>query len=403
MAKADPARLGTEADGDEVPRRRLGVFRFIALALGLIVAFVFAEFGLRLIAPQPTGPVALAPDPDVGAMPRPDFRGRKQIPGVYAYTFTHAPEGLRTVPASATDSTAPEVLILGDSFTYGMGVEDGETFASRLAEGLRERGTDVRVRNASRPGGAPDFALRLLQARDWRPSVVLYAFYANDYNDLRQEPYFSRDSTGALVPLAPDFPARERLKLRLASVPGYDALRTHSHVVGLLGRLVALTGERGGITARQVDLDTLSTPLQYGLEPQASRAEDFLRRLRDEAEARGARFVAVYLPSASQVAAFRRTGQISADEATFLRTLSTLGTDGLTLSPVLAATDAPIADLYFPETHWKSSTHALAARTLLDPVQAALCVQDTRLAGCATAPLVVRQIVERRAGRASGG
>ena len=382
-------------------RVRRVAFRLGAVLVGLAVAMGIAELGLRLFAPQPTGPVALAPDPDVGVMPRRGFAGRKHIPGVYEYRFSHTEDGLRTTPASP--AAGPEVLILGDSFTYGVGVDDGETFASRLAEGLAERGTPVRVRNAGRTGGSPDYALRLLQARDWRPDVVVYAFYANDYGDLQREAYFERDSLGGLRPIAVRLPARERLKLTLARVPGADVWRTHSHTAALLGRLAASLGAPVGPAASDYDLDTLSTPLHYARQPQAARAEDYLRRLRDESRARGARFVAVYLPSAAQVAAYRRAGGPSADEKVFLSTLRRLGVDGFSLAPALSRTASPVSDLYFPETHWRPLAHTLAAEALLDPVQAALCVQDLGLAGCATAPEAVRQIVGRRVASGSGG
>ncbi|MEM6328541.1 MAG: GDSL-type esterase/lipase family protein [Bacteroidota bacterium] len=385
-----------------MPARSRLSFRLGARALGLLASLAMAEVGLRILAPQPTGPVALAPDPDVGVMPRASFSGRKKIPGVYDYRFSHTADGLRDTPASVPDASAPEVLILGDSFTYGVGVNDEETFASRIAEGLAARGTPVHVRNGGRPGAAPDYALRLLRARDWQPAVIVYAFYANDFADLQREDYFARDSADSLQPIPVQLPARERLKLRLSRVPGADALRSHSHVVGLLGRSLALARGRDGPAPGAFDLDTLATPVHAAREPQASRAADYLRRLRDETHHRGGRFVAVFLPSAAQVAAYRRTGQPSADEAAFLRILASLGTDGFTLAPALASTDWPIAALYFPETHWRPEAHTIAARAMLDPIQAALCVRDTALAGCATAPPDVRRIVAMRVGSGSG-
>ena len=87
----------------------------------------------------------------------------------------------------------------------------------------------------------------------------------------------------------------------------------------------------------------------------------------------------------------------------FLRILGALGSDGLSLGPSLAESSLPISELYYPETHWRPIAHRIAAEVMLDPIQAAVCVQDPGRSGCATAPPDVRQIVEMRAGRSSGG
>lgn len=377
-------------------------FRLGAIALGVIIALAIAEVGLRLVAPQPTGPSALTLHPDVGVIPKPRHSGTVRLPGIYTYSFHHTDEGFRITPGSSPSDDVPEVLLLGDSFAYGMGVEDDETTASQLAGVLAGRGMDVRVTNAARIGAGPGYALRLLQTRgaNWRPDVIVYLFYVNDYSNLQLSTYFDVADDRTLTPIPPRDRPRQ-LKARLSALPGAYTLQSHSHIAGLLRRVtVGALGDTGPGPS-VFDLDTLHTPTPYAAPYRAWLADIYLEALRDEAEARGARFLAFYLPSAAEVAALRRSGEPSEDEAAFLNILHRLGVDGLAFTQPLAESDRPIATLYYPEIHWRPAGHVLAARAMGDPVQAALCVQDTSLAGCATAPPDVRQIVEMRAGSGS--
>lgn len=379
-------------------------FRIAAVLLGLVVAFLLAEGALRLVAPQPTGPSALTPHSELGVIPKPGHSGTVRLPGIYTYSFRHDAHGFRETPQPESDEEAPEVMILGDSFAYGMGVENGETAASQLAGILHERGTEARVTNAARIGAGPGYALRLLQTRgaDWRPEVVVYLFYVNDYANLQLETYFDVAEDRTLTPVPPRNEPRQ-LKAKLSALPGAYTVQSHSHVAGLVRRVaVGALGDTGPGPSLY-DLDTLSAPTPYSEPYRAWLADVYLEALRDEVQARGGRFLAFYLPSAAEVASLRRTGQPTEDETTFLSVLGRLGVDGLAFTRPLAQTDRPIAALYYPEIHWRPLGHAVAAQAMADPVQAAICVQNPARGGCATAPEDVRRIVEMRAGTGSGG
>ena len=391
------------ADSPLAPRTRR-LFGIAAVGIGLVLALGLAEVALRLFAPQPVGPSHLTLDADLGVIPKPGLSGTVRLPGIYTYTFHHDAHGFRETPTSTADSTAPEVLILGDSFAYGMGVEDDQTAASQLAGGLSARGMDVRVTNAARIGAGPGYALRLLQTRGrlWRPEVVVYLFCYNDYANLQHATYFDVGEDRTLTPVSPRDTPRQT-KTRWSQLPGAYTLQSHSHVAGLVRRVgVGLFGERqpGPST---FDLDTLNTPLAYS-EPHRQWLNDvYMEALKAEVESRGGRFLAFYIPSAAEVAAFRRTGVPTEDQTAFTQMLSRQGIDGLAFTEPLAQTGEPIARLYYPEIHWRPLGLGVAAGAMLDPVQAAVCTQTPEAEGCATAPTAVRQIVEMRAGRGSGG
>ena len=75
------------------------------------------------------------------------------------------------------------ILGLGDSFTFGFGVEEGESFLALVEDGLRDGA--VEVINGGLVGGGPESAARLLEVEGPRlePDLVVLGFYAG--NDAR--------------------------------------------------------------------------------------------------------------------------------------------------------------------------------------------------------------------------
>jgi hypothetical protein len=77
---------------------------------------------------------------------------------IYDATYTIGPDGLRVTPRAA----APEgsLLCFGDSFTYGEGLQDEETWPSRAAESLGDR---LQVHNLAFSGYGPHQMLSALE------------------------------------------------------------------------------------------------------------------------------------------------------------------------------------------------------------------------------------------------
>jgi lysophospholipase L1-like esterase len=77
------------------------------------------------------------------------------------------------------------VLALGDSCTFGIGVEDGETWPAHLERRLRESGVDAEVVNAGVPGYTAFQGKRFLETRglELAPDLVIVTFGFNDADD----------------------------------------------------------------------------------------------------------------------------------------------------------------------------------------------------------------------------
>ncbi|MEM6674125.1 MAG: GDSL-type esterase/lipase family protein [Planctomycetota bacterium] len=159
--------------GGARPRSRLRGLAFSVLALGLGVvlleltlqglsAFVPGVSGLLLVegGGRPTDPRRI-PDERIGERPNPDW-------------FDHDARGFRN--DEALERAA--VVALGDSQTYGTGVDGAEAWPAVLGKGLGEP-----AYNMGFPGYGPAQMLLLLEdALALEPRVVVAAMYAG--NDL---------------------------------------------------------------------------------------------------------------------------------------------------------------------------------------------------------------------------
>jgi lysophospholipase L1-like esterase len=347
----------------------------LALGLGGLVALGLGEVGARVAAPPPMGPIWFAHDAELGAIPVPGERGERTFPGAYRYSFAHDAQGLRVVPAAAGVVTKQTVLVLGDSYTYGLGVDDDQTYCNLLQEALRP-GPPARVVNAGNPAKGTDYALRFYLARQAAlgPDVVLLAFFKNDFGDNARGTYFSLTPSGTLAPLAPK-DARSARRRLVERFPGSRWLLENSQLVNLLRQTaVILTFEKdrpGPPTSAQRSPDgprgfTWVDPLRQ------EETRRYLAALRDAVAEHGASLLVAYVPDARDCWLARERRPLSPDEAAFQEIARGLGLRFLSLTPALAASSEPIDRLYFDEGHWTPSAHAIAARTLAVVVRSLL-------------------------------
>ncbi|OGW83294.1 MAG: hypothetical protein A2Z83_04610 [Omnitrophica bacterium GWA2_52_8] len=108
----------------------------------------------------------------LGWYPQPDKTARLETPLIHQEIHTNAAgfRGERNY-AENKNSGGPRILAVGDSFTFGFGVADSETFSRRL----EERNPALEVLNAGVPGYGIDQVLMLYReiGRKYHPDVVL--------------------------------------------------------------------------------------------------------------------------------------------------------------------------------------------------------------------------------------
>lgn len=167
-----------------------------AALLSISVALAVGEAATRLLAARSEALLwtgerkalfnPYRPDARLGWALRPDWTARDEAPDYRVTVRTNA-LGLRGPEAAPHPSPGvTRVLVLGDSFAFGYGVEDEESFPRRLEARWRAEGRAVEVLNAAVPGYSADHHLVYLRTRGFalEPDLVLVALCENDVDDL---------------------------------------------------------------------------------------------------------------------------------------------------------------------------------------------------------------------------
>lgn len=163
------------------------------------------------------------------------------------------------------------VALVGDSFTFGNGVEFEDTLGESLASELRERGRDATVFNCGVPGyNAQHVAITARQrALELDLDLLVYVFFAND---LEPSPERREVPTDAVIDKFYGFPLRSAL-----------------------GQWCAVQGKRW-LTRLGVDVDApVREAWSEHLERNGPPTLEAIEAMRSAADARGVAFaVAVY-------------------------------------------------------------------------------------------------------------
>lgn len=190
------------------------------IVFSLVAALFVCEGLLRVFFPQAIGPIQFVVDPSLGLLPVPNQKAARTLPGVYTYSYSNNSIGLRGSDVSG--KTRRRILVLGDSFTYGIGVNDDETFCSILQQKL----PSYEIINAGNGGKGTDYQVKFYRTvgKGFQPNLVLLIFFENDFMDNQAEVYYARD----LIPKKLEIKKPALTKLR-----PYHWLVEHSHLVNL--------------------------------------------------------------------------------------------------------------------------------------------------------------------------
>jgi len=181
-----PPRATNPAPGTR-RKGRLGA-KLLLLTGSLVITFGIAELGMRVAGVKPRSATVLSTyfqwDAQTGWRGRPNAQCRFTTMDFDAWV-SHGPNGFRRCGYDeplAADREAPGRIVwcLGDSMTWGWGVDDGTTFV----DCLNRQSTDgTRYRNLGHPGFSSIQEYLLLKdlfAAGHRPDRVLILFCSND-------------------------------------------------------------------------------------------------------------------------------------------------------------------------------------------------------------------------------
>lgn len=342
--------------------------RTASLALaGASMLFTVGIFEIGLRAAQPIAPVATPlvsfhqSDPVIGWRGRPGITLRFVQRPDFDVVVSHDAEGFRRSEPPRPDGATERVLMLGDSFTWGWGVGQGEVFTDVLQTRLAPR-IAIYNRGVNGVGTAQEYLLLRseLARRSFRHVVLL--FFENDLRDnvspkQGRRPYFELVG-GELEP-------RNQPPAPLLG-PVRRFLTSHSRVFQLvdLQRMMLHAGREDPDGAVHDRNDHEVDPQKL---PGAEVTARLLAEIRDLCAAEGARFTLVYVPHASELARLPSPNpEIRALRIWLDRVAAREGLTVVDLAPAFhAETDHGQQLIYSRDEHWTPAGHHLAAEVLL--------------------------------------
>jgi hypothetical protein len=385
-------------------RCRIVLLRVCAVLLGLLLASLAAEGGLRLAGIDQSYLTPLGsffePDAELGFRGRPDFSGRFRQSD-FDVRVVHDANGFRKHEHVPDQRPAPRnVFVLGDSFTWGYGVAQGCVFTDLLQDRL----SDCHVRNFALCASGT-VQQRAIFERHVSPAmkpgdVVVLAFYANDFSDnaghcVAFPRLYAELRDGAIQEVQPR-------QLRLATLKKFA--KDSSCLVNLFAncwerfrepRVAAEPPSPG-----RPEIEPASAPARMANEaetgqpltgtgsgdpersaagcnkPEMKITVHYLRAIHKSCHRSGARFLVVYIPDPSEFGEHvgSRVAELAAERQALLVHARELGIDTLDLLPVLLRVKARDRELRltFPgDFHWNTRGHEIAAAEISRAVQGA--------------------------------
>jgi len=204
--------------------------RFCLFILSTCITLILCEGLARLFLPvYRVGPGLTQYDAVLGQVHKKNLRAVRWSPE-FSITVSTNSLGFRGPDIEVPfPCHVPVLLFVGDSFTIGDGVNDGEEFPQLIAKRLgSEVGQPpIQVINAGIADSGTTRALKFLNwyAKEWKnPTVLIYQLFSNDFYDNTREGFYSLDSNGRLVERSGPAPKSlmRRLQPVVNSIPGFS-------------------------------------------------------------------------------------------------------------------------------------------------------------------------------------
>ena len=228
--------MGADQDRGNRYRRMVGLV--VLFFVGTTVGIVMGEAAVRLLL-LPPGP--FVEDDDLGYRLTPDWEMEVNLALITMTVRTNS-QGLRDYEHGEKAPGVTRILGLGDSFTFGAGVELADTYLSRLEQDWSDthpdRSLDVIKAGVGGYNTRQQLAFLEKYGLDYRPDLVLVGFYCNDVPDNLAHPqpvafgYRTRGGGGLRAKMG------RRLALMRYGRVKWDALK-----IGLLRRMQSRTDD----------------------------------------------------------------------------------------------------------------------------------------------------------------
>ena len=147
-----PSTTSEQEESQTTPKKhQRWWFRWVAVLLAIFVALLIGEIALRITGYVPRYAGGFKsfhiPDPEFGFRGKPNFEARFSKVEFDVWV-KHNASGFRVHENQPSSSAKTDLYVLGDSFTWGHGVDQGEVFTDLL----QKRFPVIHVHNHGRSG-----------------------------------------------------------------------------------------------------------------------------------------------------------------------------------------------------------------------------------------------------------
>jgi lysophospholipase L1-like esterase len=342
-----------------VHKRAINILkRCAALLMSLLLALLIGEIIVRVFAPQAVSTPMFDTENAILCHVA-NAAGSGSVPGLWSTTWHLNSQRFRATREYALEPPPNvfRVAAIGDSFTWGIGANDDQTYPARLEETLNSQAphttkpaagpSDFEVINAGVCGtGTGEQALWYEHGvAKFGPKLVLISIFVNDIEDDFGLPVFTVDDSGRATP-APAELRMQRLaavdstRRKLRRIPFYNFLTSHSHLVNFLRHLASDTMARHGAGSIPATQPSAAQKQEQYFTIGLPRMQAELRWLNEKVRRGGGRLAIVYFPTRETI--YPDTGP-DADEARWQATMIRMALAELSARdqiPLLDPTDA---------------------------------------------------------------
>ena len=225
----------------------------IILVVSLLITQLIGEVIVRIIAPQPLNPSLYQFDNYFGFSLGSNFSGRSKNFDYDVNFFTNE-YGLRSDNTGSNNNMDHNILVVGDSYSFGTGVEFQESYPVLLLSKLNELGliNENDLLNTGIPAWGTSQELLMFEKilKTNEPGLVIWQICENDFDNNIQ--YGLHKIIGdSLHYFNPKPSTRDKIRRYTRFIPFYDYLVENSHLINLYRRSLILL-IRGGLSM-QID------------------------------------------------------------------------------------------------------------------------------------------------------
>jgi lysophospholipase L1-like esterase len=166
-----------------ISARRRAALVAVTAAVTALITLIAGELIIRTMSPRPTLSPRFKFSPQYGFVNFESSRMVHERAGQWRFVYSVNALGYRGQVLSVSNTYAKKnIVVLGDSYSFGMGVQDGEEYPNILATALKN---EYGVINLGVGGSGLTQEIRRFYelGQLYQPSVVVLQFHTNDLED----------------------------------------------------------------------------------------------------------------------------------------------------------------------------------------------------------------------------